>query len=744
MKQLLWKELRENIKWGLLGFLFVYFMLCFAYVGHGFFFESQDTLSFFSCMAAFLGLALGLVQIFSESAPDRWAFLMHRPASARQIVLSKAIVGISLLVVIWLLVVVLVMFQLVSLQQLIYPMYWFRPIPAFVAILVGIPAYLSGLMFIIWKPRWKFARFLFLGFIGAYACMRSLSMTSLTWNFLWVMVLGDLLVSACLLVTVLNVFQKSGEQPRATWIPRLVTLTCTSTGALILLVASYAFLSQMAPTYDTSPTQIRLQIGSNGEFYRVAEQYDRKEQKNFVVEISNIYAPEDKPFQEQIEKHQLKRNDSRLEALFAKPVKRDTIISPYSGVSPDGVFRYGRHQRFKLEKSPGFLTISDHEGLLMEYGTPEFRNRFVMTARVGKNGYSKPYDPQPESFGRILTVDQAGSFIDEYRNGEFYSQNYHVYDRCLLVCADAIYKIIPKDRSVEKVYSAPEGEPILNVGHCADDDQPIFVIEHARSLRVFNAIAEKVNGVVEGNNHPSYRQASLLMPGKEIGLIQKVGPLKDARLYVSHQLVYLPKKNSLMFTKYRQDSAVRIVEIAIDGTVASAQILGRRELRLGTFDIEKSILTKLLMFIIPAAYTIFCVVYVGVMQVWSGTLVESLQKEWLISTIYLLYFIAYNLGGQWYCRRCRFDRQQTRRCFWATLLLGPAGLIAFWVIEEPPHLEPCEECGKLMSVRFDVCPACGASRGDLPQSDRNIIAEELTLVKAEGISSQHPSQVVPS
>ncbi len=165
MKQLLWKELRENLKWALLGFLFVYFMLNYSSVKRGFFFEDFSTLSTFSFTAVFLGFALGLLQVYTESAPDRWAFLMHRSASARQIVLSKVIVGISLMAAIWMLVVLLAIFQLTSLQWLTYPMYWFRPIPALIATLVGIPAYLSGLMFTVWKPRWKFARPLLLGLI---------------------------------------------------------------------------------------------------------------------------------------------------------------------------------------------------------------------------------------------------------------------------------------------------------------------------------------------------------------------------------------------------------------------------------------------------------------------------------------------------------------------------------------------------------------------------------------------------
>jgi len=104
MKQLLWKELRENAKWALLA-LIVLFLACFYALSLTD--ERQDYQNSVTlCHSAFLivtsfgfalvGAALGCLQILPELKRDQWAALLHRPLDRWKILLAKAAVGVLL------------------------------------------------------------------------------------------------------------------------------------------------------------------------------------------------------------------------------------------------------------------------------------------------------------------------------------------------------------------------------------------------------------------------------------------------------------------------------------------------------------------------------------------------------------------------------------------------------------------------------------------------------------------------
>jgi len=744
MKQLLWKELRENLKWGLLGFLFVYFTFTYAYTQNSFYFESDVSLYFYSMMAAFLSFALGLVQIFSESTPDRWAFLMHRPVSSKQIALSKIYVGVTLIVSVWLLITLLEMYQLVSLQKLTYPMYWFRPVPALIAALIGIPAYLCGLMFVIWKPRWKVTRLLFLGPVAIYALARSYFITALSWNTLWVVVLIDLFLSAWLLATVLNVYQVTGEQSRATRFPRMATLIGTSFGVTVVMVLLSVFFASLLPR-STTLKNANIVVGSNGKLYRSVRQYDPQIMDYLITECKNINDPGDQLFQEMIAKKQLRYQYINIQPEVAPATEE--AFNECSYYLSQSNFRYGKLQQTNsLLHLPGTLTVSRHEGLLLQYQSPQSWSRFVITGRIGKDGFANSYEEKPMSFGRIVTLDQVFTSIKKFdKNGKLQSSDAIRHDKCLLVCSDAIYKITPKTKTVENIYTAPQGSPIVDIRHCPDEKEPIYLIEHPNSIRVLAAKREEINKA-EDNEGLDLTPTTLYLPGKEIGLIPLTPELKwKGNLLATSASYYVPKKQTLVFIQFLEPRTNRVMEANFKGEITFVKNFDQKEYRLGSFEYKTPFATKLMT--VPAMPVVFWV-YMGgyYITIPGGTefIASTLREESLFVAIFFVCLVVTVIVGQWYCRSRQLTSRQTGRCFWATLLFGPAGLIAFWMIEEPPFLEPCAKCGKRMSVRSDVCPACGAARGPLPAKERNIIAEELTLPQTDSIGSRTAAEIVPS
>jgi len=109
MKALVWKELRENVKWAFLamvafGIAMGYALSHTQYGYPDYYYNDGITLckkSFlivttFGCPA--IGLFLGLMQILPELKRDRWAALLHRPVSRGLVFAGKATSGFVLYV----------------------------------------------------------------------------------------------------------------------------------------------------------------------------------------------------------------------------------------------------------------------------------------------------------------------------------------------------------------------------------------------------------------------------------------------------------------------------------------------------------------------------------------------------------------------------------------------------------------------------------------------------------------------
>ncbi|MCH8966996.1 MAG: hypothetical protein IID43_04915, partial [Planctomycetes bacterium] len=84
MKAMIWKEIRENLKWAVLGMLGIAIAIVYSRSRSGWYSYWEGDASL--CSANFLmimtfgsaaaGVALGLLQTLRESRRDQWAFLI--------------------------------------------------------------------------------------------------------------------------------------------------------------------------------------------------------------------------------------------------------------------------------------------------------------------------------------------------------------------------------------------------------------------------------------------------------------------------------------------------------------------------------------------------------------------------------------------------------------------------------------------------------------------------------------------
>lgn len=107
MSTLIWKELRENLKWAILAMLVLGGAKLYAlhhtrygqldtqfYNGMTLAKDSFLTVTTFGC--AIIGFLLGLIQIVPELPRDRWAALLHRPMPRSRILGGKILAGLLL------------------------------------------------------------------------------------------------------------------------------------------------------------------------------------------------------------------------------------------------------------------------------------------------------------------------------------------------------------------------------------------------------------------------------------------------------------------------------------------------------------------------------------------------------------------------------------------------------------------------------------------------------------------------
>jgi ABC-type transport system involved in multi-copper enzyme maturation permease subunit len=176
VKQLINKELREQSKVAVLGFIVFTVLLVLAFSASADALKriayssgysdaegfqpllSQAVLTQAAFFCAIFGALLGWLQIHAEAHPDLWAFLVHRPIPRSAILRSKVVSGLLLyaaaagLPLLGFIIVAAVPGKVAA------PFEWTMVLPLVAIFLVGIVFYLAGLLTGLRKARWYGSR----------------------------------------------------------------------------------------------------------------------------------------------------------------------------------------------------------------------------------------------------------------------------------------------------------------------------------------------------------------------------------------------------------------------------------------------------------------------------------------------------------------------------------------------------------------------------------------------------------
>ena len=166
MRSLIWKELRENLKWVPLPGL-VTLLVFFLYKPTT---PMPDVSgSYFLCLTAVVfGAALGFLQLIFEAHGDKRSLLLHRPLSRSRIFLAKASSGVALYVLALGIPFVCVESWMATPGKMPAPYHWRMSLPWLADILSGLVYYFAGMLTAQREARWLGSRGL--GVAAAFCC----------------------------------------------------------------------------------------------------------------------------------------------------------------------------------------------------------------------------------------------------------------------------------------------------------------------------------------------------------------------------------------------------------------------------------------------------------------------------------------------------------------------------------------------------------------------------------------------
>lgn len=673
MSTIIWKEIRENLKWAVLALLVSavgMWMTLGSYTRPPMFpgqFDATHILSeSFLVMttvggALFAGL-IGFGQVIFEGRPDQWAFLVHRPIPRSQIFFGKAVAGLALYflgfgiplaaIVIW-----------ASLPgSSPAPFEWRMALPALADLLNGTVYYFAGMLTGLRQARWYGSRCL--GILAALSATFGVIMFSNFWSAAVISVIAIGLSALAAWGSFLSCGRYS-DQPA---LGRFALAAFFVPGTLTIVVAAGVFVGiAAAQTRRDYRKYTNYQIVKDGSVLKVTTV-----NSSVIKAVDLNGAPFQPPEGEgagslgQISQHFVPVASLKVSNRTQRHGGRSyrswrTFFAPLPATS-DALWCYSRTK-------DRILGYSVSNGRLV--------------GSIGPNGFITGEIDGPDRFRPF----DSGDWIYSVRSGD------------VLHFSDGIYRLALEERKVVNLFSPANGDPILGSTSI-----------HAEGQWAFVAVATEGWIEVMTMNGKTVFRFENVHSDDEYGLAF-VGKLPNLERFVFQfkASYYSPPDRRAM----RQE---RLQVVSTDGTVmpeSELPLLASQEVTLSKAESAiSSIIPPVLM-----------------TPLW----VASKDSRQFYASFVLLMSIAIGL----ICAACgvpmsRRSAFSSRRIIgWALFngLFGLPGLLTFISVHEWPLRVPCASCGKQRVVTRETCEHCQA---DFPIPDRD--GTEIFEVGVEGTS----------
>jgi hypothetical protein len=648
MTAIIWKELREHLKWAVLWMVALGIALAFMlYVARQQSLCSGPFLGVLAFGGSLGGALLALVQILPETRRGQWAFLVHRPASRTSLFLGKVVGGL------------LLYFAATGVPFLVATLWAATPgilgapfdvrmvLPGIANILAGTLVYFAGLLTALRPVRWYGSRALPL--VTAIPCVMAVTAVPEFWMALLVIAVGAVVLG----LAAWGSFQTAGAfgaQPRPAKVALAITIAggIAVVGALLILIAGeFSFRPDNAWTY--------YGIDASGNMLAITHEYGA------VVKVVTPDGTEPEEYRDAKGRSGVSR---RL--LYAAH-----LLNPVWGLRPRNYEDVDRY--FFPIHQPGDIAWYYVSSRWQLEGYSKKDRRYV--GSIGPAGFSPAGSPPGSAFtDRVLRNPWS--------------------DTGLLTFADAVYRVDTLAQRVHKLLTAPPGQEIVSAVRfaCGLDGQSrhilvaatrqellffepdgtlLFNFKHAYDLAQYNQV--QVSGTAGGERLFVWYSTALRTlsehvieldaDGHETGryeLPSLASPHRGPRWIETLLLAGIPWP-------------------AVAGPVVFDRLTGSAGGSLAT---------------------------AGFLMGGSDT--EYLPAS--VTTVLLALPFAALSAAISYCVGRRYAVSRSAYIGWTVsgFFLGPIAVLTLIALRDWPAREPCSACGKMRVVDRDLCEHCGA------------------------------------
>ena len=646
MKALIRKELRENFKWGVLGFLVWTAVLFIAARSYSMLLrdlepsriEGLQPLNSLSEQAGWLcsilGLLLGWFQIHNETHHELWAFLVHRPVTRNKIFLAKIIAGLSLYLLAAGLPLLGFVVWVATPGHVAAPFEWSMVLPVASHFLAGLVYYFAGMLTALRKARWYASRGLGIGV--ALISSGSVVAVDRPWDFFIVFV-----CLAILALAVWGAFHSSGHyetQPRPGKLALIGTLTIGA--AVVLFGLATGLLDTLISNGSFSWSNYVMT--KDGVVYK---QIQRAGQPAEIVDLNGNRATDPKTGRT-VGPNEFNRRVANSLWANRYPDKRARSIS-----QRDRWFTYWG------ENSGTLWYFWNRYGQLVGYD--RMTRRFI--GSLGANGFAPGLSTAADPF-----------MMPAYHYAQGFSRT--------LATTSALYELDLDNRATRVLLRTASDDPIEAFNDLVltmHDWNALVVTRHfVHLLSTDGSVVLKEPYEPLRSRQTDIRVFFLEPPGRFAlwiapGFTANAGPEKSPPTQVTwiERNQGVTKRAELPPLPW-QNPTPRVWEISMSSVVPPGLVVA---LRIFTAPDSAAQIEARIILISFATAALICVPI-----------------------------------GWWFALRYKFSR--ATRFGWAAFLLlsGVPGLLAFLSVHDWPARVPCPNCKKPRAVDLDQCPHCGS------------------------------------
>jgi hypothetical protein len=648
MKAMFLKELRENLKWGLLilGFFCLSVIGWIHEAGPQMLFD-MSRLETTGVPIAIIGLALGCLQTWFETRPDNYAFTVHRPIARREIFLAKSAAGLLTIYVALALPAIYAVAWAATPGHLPTPFQWRSTLPLVVDILNAGPFYFVGMVLTMRKARWFGSRVLPFGL--AAATIIAIRLVPEFWQAVLISVTGTAICG----LAAWNVFSTAGGCDRS-GVSRVALGAMIFAGTLgigCIAVSLQSIFPYTAVWHD-------LRVDREGNVLRVTWNLTNKDRTCVVADAEGKPLPE---FDGIDPDEKTDDGPDRFVRFTNGLVDEQRADIPWIYWSQYYSYRTPTPGMVGLRAiaKPG-TRLRRHCVFDVQQGVIELYDPVTSTllGTVGPQGYSPA--------GTLPEVRFPGAPMNPMTQGGTHT----------LAFLSAVYWAELDLRRVRKLFTAAADDPVVAAIELPPQTDPPVVVVTQRRVHLFHRSGEEV---FSADHHLDLTQqwfTLAMLPNNNLML--RAGSIIDPGDKARQQFLEFDTDGKLVrqtepapFPDDRPSTVSRRTLVAgLFYPLAGLPVLDSRFL---DYEFESA----------------------------------ATDRWWLFHGAIFGAAIASGLATVFLARRCGFTWRKTFAWSVGNVLLGPGGVAVMLSLNDWPARETCSACGGKRLVDRQECSRCG-------------------------------------